>query len=402
MKGSAVQAFRGLVDRIHPQIALSPKESERLLKALTTSFRQQLDQVHPQPQAVPNVKLGHRQQESTRNALPSSHPPPTDGYLASVLTNPLLARVDSTQKTGSMVTASMQENRRHPIKVFEDYVSRGLATMEVAALCLDEFRSSLSGMSTAQAQQQIKRMDAGARVLRWLWTSTYQPMDMLAQSQALLANLSYFLVAEGREEALWELMPSLDRPIIVNSRGKNNVFADPRALLLRSIVTAHIARGDLESAVASFLQATKMDASMADGRLTPQTLLRSVGIHLSNKLLDRRSTNPTTATFVTNFEGFVNSCKLWEKAPQEPVSYRVAVLELHHPANPDSADALAYIRHISEDPTPWFQESLAPKRKSRTLEFLFTTVKVLQMQNLHDDAIWVMVRTPERDGFSAY
>ena len=99
MKGSAVsQSFRVLASKINNQAPLGQRESNRLLNALTSSFRKHLDEVHPsrlhEDTKRSAVKDGP---ESThRHAFPSSITL-ADQHMASVLTNPLLVKTPGSQ-----------------------------------------------------------------------------------------------------------------------------------------------------------------------------------------------------------------------------------------------------------------------------------------------------------------
>ena len=44
---AARRAFGSLASKIHPQLPLTPRESQQLLNLLTTSFRSHLDREHP-------------------------------------------------------------------------------------------------------------------------------------------------------------------------------------------------------------------------------------------------------------------------------------------------------------------------------------------------------------------
>src|SRR5690348_15716553 len=84
-----------LASKIHPQLPLSPRESQQLLTLLTTSFRAHLDREHPLPESSQNR---HTQKPTGSNARRASSPAQaTSSYASatqhidSILTNPLFA-----------------------------------------------------------------------------------------------------------------------------------------------------------------------------------------------------------------------------------------------------------------------------------------------------------------------
>ncbi|OBW63620.1 MAG: Uncharacterized protein AUREO_063140 [Aureobasidium pullulans] len=244
MKASSVQqAFKSLASRIHPQLPLSERESQRLLNALTSSFRSQLDHHHD-----------HDHDISTSASISPSHsiqPHPlssgsaTDRHLASILTNPLLTKP---------VHQQLKAKSKHPVALFEDQVAAGRATLSSARLCLDAFRNSLSVLSPAQTKDQITRYAAGTRALRWLWTSALTPSLSFTLDARFCNHLAFFLIHEGRESALWEL---IDTPVPSSANLSSREASRRKGLLLNSMVKTHLSAPDqsLASAVSAFFRA---------------------------------------------------------------------------------------------------------------------------------------------------
>ena len=177
MKGSAVlQGLKAWASKLHPQLPLSQKESHRLLTALTGSFRQHLDEVHP-PKATEHgtQTLGHGGVSKTSTHAMHSSAILADKHLASVLMNPLLAKNTGVKKADqdfANAQLELQKNpAKDPISLLEEYHDRGAATVPIARLCLEVFQNSLNGLSDELTIKAIKVTEPGKRVLLWLWKS---------------------------------------------------------------------------------------------------------------------------------------------------------------------------------------------------------------------------------------
>ncbi|KAH0130760.1 hypothetical protein KCU82_g20271, partial [Aureobasidium melanogenum] len=240
MKASSVQqAFKSLTSRIHPQLPLSERESQRLLNALTSSFRSHLDHHHNHDAAASVTSTS----ASTQHPLSSSTA--TDRHLASILTNPLLTKP---------VHQQLKAKSKHPIALFEDQVAAGRANLPSARLCLEAFRTSLSSLSPAQVKDQIARYAAGSRALRWLWTSAHTRSLSFALDARFCSHLAFFLIHEGKEAALWEL---IDTPVATSANLTAKEASMRKGLLLSSIVKTHLSGPDksFESALSAFFRA---------------------------------------------------------------------------------------------------------------------------------------------------
>jgi len=209
MKGSAiVQSLKSLAAKFHPQLPLSQRESQRLLTALTTSFRKHLDEAHPRhdqkvssdsPDSIGNGT------GSTARGLPSSSAALADKHLASVLTNPLLARAQSATQSLSnhdRVLAEIQADRtRDPIAILEEYHAKGAATIQIATLCLREALDRLHQISEVkQRQVELAEAKPGKRVLYWLWNSEQYQTDEFCDDVGFQCLLMSVLDKEGSEE----------------------------------------------------------------------------------------------------------------------------------------------------------------------------------------------------------
>lgn len=384
MKTSAVQAFKSIASRIHPQLPLSEKESQRLLNALTSSFRQQLDQEHPDP--VSRRRSVDVPRPSTSPVLQSSSTS-TDLHLASILTNPLFGR---SHNASDAAISQLKAKSKHPIKLFEEYASKGIATIDVAHLCLNAFRKSLNNVSATAAREETERIAAGARVLRWLWSSGTVHTQAVTEDRKFLDTLAYFLIVEGREGALWELMMTPNHATetslpIKESRKLNG-------MLLCSIVKTHLSdlRVNVTAALTAFFHAAETNDKTSAVTALPHIPLFLAGTYLTRALVNPSSEVNPSPSHIALYDRFIESCPMWDKTSQERALYRVANLKLHHPVSPSARDALYFIRLLKQSPSHPFLSPTTKSQKTDVFNFFFNTVRLLHKQGSADDAAWVM------------
>ena len=128
---------------LHPPLPRTPRQSQQLLNALTSSFRRELDREHPpvqpaseRPSSGKHVLPGNRPTEEHPHS--SSHA--TDKHLRMILDNPLFrltpshsARSVSHGQTPNVDKARLQ---KEPMVVFDELVASGSATVGIVADCL--------------------------------------------------------------------------------------------------------------------------------------------------------------------------------------------------------------------------------------------------------------------------
>jgi hypothetical protein len=368
MKASSIQqAFKSLTSRIHPQLPLSERESQRLLNALTSSFRSQLEH--------------HDHNHDAAASTPATAPGPihhvlssvtaTDLHLASILTNPLLSKP---------VHQQLKAKSKHPIALFEDQVAAGRANLVSARLCLEAFRQSLASLPPAEVKQHVTRYAAGSRALRWLWTSAQTHSLAFTRDVRFTNQLAYFLVHEARESALWEL---IDTPVATSPTLTAKEASLRKGLLLASIIKTHMSAPNhsLESALSAFFRAI-------DTLHTTHASVSHAGIYLTQALV---KLNHISADQVALYDQFIDAIPRWTKKHPGRAVYRIANLVLHHPTAPSADLALDFIRlqlrPLASHP---FLNPTTASQKSTVFAFFFDTVKLLQKQERFDDALWVM------------
>jgi hypothetical protein len=233
MKASAVaQSFKALASKINNQAPLGPKESNRLLTALTSSFRKHLDEVHPsKPHDDGKRPTADVASQNTDRHCIHSSAVLAEKHIASLLTNPLLVKnakpVQEVKPDVNAQKAAIElENGANPFDLLKSYHAKGRATIEVAVCVMRHFRLSIKGLSYEDQIQRVQSEQAGSRVLSWLWNSKTMHSKAYVDNNQMQDGLVWLLMFEGHEEALWQWLNSgleLPQPTKLVVKGRSAV-----------------------------------------------------------------------------------------------------------------------------------------------------------------------------------
>lgn len=208
------QSFKVLASKINNQAPLGQRESNRLLNALTSSFRKHLDEVHPSPSHDNTKRPALKDGSETihRHAFPSSIAL-ADHHMASVLTNPLLVKTAKSQahpkpELDASTAAAELKDGANPFELLEKYHAKGYATVDVALSCMKTFRRSIKGLSYEEQVAKVQEQEAGKRLLSWLWNSDVLQSQAFADSLQIQDGLVWLVMMEGHEDFLWNWLDS--------------------------------------------------------------------------------------------------------------------------------------------------------------------------------------------------
>ena len=418
-----VQGLKSLASKLHPQLPLSPKESQRLLTALTSSFRQHLDRAYPQQLATqesrPRLEDGVTSKIGTQH-LHGSSVDLADRHLASVLTNPLLTRPDGTEKPRlDYATAKIELYRnpgKDPISLLEEYHEKGAATIAIAVLCLETSKQSLNNMPSDKRHKAVVETLAGKRTLLWLWNSKLHDTDAFVDDPRLSELMVPAVIEEGFEEILWEWLQmdiklgSQNRPkpaVDVPYRDRTDHYGYRwKGRLLHSIITAHLARGpnySANSALDAYFRAC--DIRLADphrNNASTTIPLAQANIALFKALVSRRNKSGKSwqqrllNTDVARYDRFIDTLDLSGRKSFFS-TWRRAILWMEHPSRPDPVPMLeAFERMFVLDPPQSVQGVLklffeAPKGNEKIFAYkiMVDTAVRLQECGLTTKADWV-------------
>lgn len=281
MKKTAVLELKKAWSKIHPPLPRTPRESQALLNALTSSFRRQLDQEYPV--AEPSSSSGDRARNQSRNngekrrggsgggsgestkADSAAHM--TDQHFLNILDNPLFRVVPSKQQQlqqqqQQQTNAHGERVRKEPMAVFDELVASGLVSQETIGPCLKS-QNALSMAAKEGRVESMRASRAGSKFLSW-WHS----IDSEQRAGALLwpkvtMYVVRFLVAERQQQTVlsWWRMAI---------RGGQDalVVRDPGAIgtMLGYFLQAEtgLGQGGLKSALAYHHQACQMVSAAND------------------------------------------------------------------------------------------------------------------------------------------
>lgn len=365
------QGFKALASRIHEQLPLSPRESHRLLTALTSSFRKHLDEVHPKNAS-----------EDGRPRLDSITPVPqiekhafssaalADRHLASVLTSPLLAKPASTSTRAARQAALEAEFAKSddPVALLESYEKTGNVTAAVAGFCARQIKQMVRHLAPTEQVKVIKQGRYGTGLLGCFWRANLHVSGEFVENHELRGNLVWAVMMEGRDEFLWEWLkcdiklPQRHEPgkTLPGRRGSQRPTLAGKALddyrwkgrLLRSMAETAFQspfsdnkRADAAIKIYLKAQQARLDHPNPDDPLhwLPLEPCRNV----INKTISVRGL-PWLNTDPKLFEALIDACPRGDNAMTQ---WHRATLWLHHPTKPTAEPAYRLLRAIYVDDT---------------------------------------------------
>ena len=352
MKGTAILSLKPWA-KIHAPLPRTPRESQQLLNALTSSFRRQLDHEYPvsqssSPAAAADAN-GGEPQATPRNPDSSAHA--TDNHLRTILDNPLFRVVPSKAdvRRGQPGPPRLKDQRlaKEPMVVFDELVASGSVTSADLYTCLQSqllLASSHTGPGFAKA---LKESKAGSKVVAWWLASDSEARKLLFRSRRSTTCLLKFMVAEGLQDTVFLWLKMMTKQDVGGHSGRipEGVAQKLFYHLLVDLVTAetHYGRG-LDTAFRHYIWACKAYPSTSYGLAQSEvSVLRSSGAHLHDLMMQ---VVPSQANQVlpATYEEF--AAIFSTLAPNPLLSAKVS---LHHPAQPDPLPFVAYVVGLPAD-----------------------------------------------------
>ena len=356
MKASSILGWRYLVSKIHPQLPLNPRESEKLLSLLKISFRQQLDREHP-------VALS-----ASRYA--------TDNHLQSILKSPLFEAEPKKRRSSSLdqrhgsQLGRVQELLERPMEYFRNQVIVGTANLETAKVCLTAQYEKLSSGPASKTMNKFS--DTGSIVLSWLWSSGLAESKSFLQDKRFFDLIAPFLVIEGHGDLIWrwlvQLQPAIDRA------SPRNISTRRRYMFYKMIESEAKYGAGVTFSVDTFMQKSN------EVRLSPRALnyiseglFDQAGTYLCMELARASGSNTIAADM---YDRFLQTVASWSPRPL----YHRGLMELYHLQNPITTSAIHYLKQ-------WM-----PVQSDRrgTVRLGLKAAEVLLHKEAQTDALWVI------------
>lgn len=342
--------LNALFAKVHHPPPLDKRESKRLLKALTASFRKNLDQEHGYwledassskslsafssaasvPSSTPTAaSITNTAAAAATAAAEDSHRRPTDRHVRAILSNPLFSYDPSKVTT-------TQPAERDPMDVFDQAVAKGLMSPERAAGVLIAKRQAIAQSASISVNESIAASGTAVRVLQWLRSSGLERDLTFLKCQSLVSHLIPFMVEEGLEEVAWMW---LDRWM----RGEGRVLTPRRSVMHASYLLEALVRvkvsptNPLNNGYAAMIRAGDMFRTNQDFAATairPWSCLS----RWSTIWAWQRS-QPSEALF----DSFAAMSDPLQKQAAS-VGIDRAYLDVHHPTHPDATLAVRYLK----------------------------------------------------------
>jgi hypothetical protein len=327
-----------LAAKLHPQLPLSPRESQQLLTLLTTSFRAHLDREHPvleQKHAKkPTGSQGQRGQSLTH--APSSYAyahASASRHIDSILTNPLFA-VKPRRRASEPAAVDVL---RDPVGWFVDQIATGAATLPKAAMCLD-----LLDMTPTTSSKLYNGSTRAYILAEWLRSSgldkSREFVDLQVSRQGFgsktMDKLVALLFAEGEASAPWRwFIRSQEQRMKETNLDAKKVATFRQQLLWKMVFTQ--ASQNLDEGLAVFMQAFRM--AEVEGHESAYTVLRPAGQHLVNRII----ANSDHTIKPELYESFLLSSPRWLGNWSQAVE---SMLWLHHPTQSSASKGLHFLQ----------------------------------------------------------
>ncbi|KUI61523.1 hypothetical protein VP1G_08705 [Cytospora mali] len=326
---------------IHQPLPLSRRESQQLLKTLTTSFRKNLDKEHGywsnEDTSVTSLRAASTTTSSSTTSSSSSvldlHHRPTDRHVRAILSNPLFSYDRATQANTRVA------GERDPMDVFDEAVAKGLMTIRRAAGVLKAKRQAITQSSSISVNETMATSGTALRVLQWLRSSGHERDLSFVNCTPLIIYLTSFMVEEGLEEISWVWLERLMRgegPDLRDRKGPS-----PAAYILDALVRAKVPHGDsLDGGYACMVRAGEMFRENSSFETDAISAWRALSWWSTVSAWQR--SQPSESLFVA----FAAMGRQLEKL-KKSIQVDRAHLDLHHPTEPDATLAIGYLQSSS-------------------------------------------------------
>lgn len=379
MKGTSVFQFKSW-PKIHQPLPRTPRESQQLLNALTSSFRRQLDRAYPASNTAPNQD-GDRQPLNTESSVHA-----TDRHLHNILDNPLFRIVPPKHVSYDRnALRSVEEQRRlaeNPMVVFDELVASGSATATAVTECLKSQLLLVSSSNHDGVRKTMRESKAASRVVNWFWASDGASRRMLLQSRATTASLAKFMVAEGFHSTVMDWLKMLMKGDLGGFNGLmiegwgQHAFSN----LLVDFLEAETRYGDgLDSALNFYLRACHMYFSFSrqpqPGSIrSAKSMLLAAGAQLSRAAMDQKPLGDQVSPYI--YDSFVEMISTLASTR----SLLYASIAVCHPVQPDPEPFIRFTEAL----TPSKFERYNAARRDAFLRIGSEALRVLMIEQEDD------------------
>lgn len=322
--------------KIHHPLPQTPRESQQLLSALTSSFRRQLDAADAnKPAQSASEHLDAILENPLFRVVPSKPAYPT--------LESHQKRQEETEETFSLVKA--------PMTLLDDNVAAGTLTGRILKEVLRS-QLALINKNPNTIQRDMKNTGAGARVAKWFWASDSISRKSFFKIPGATKNSIIFMVAEGLHDELRALLRLLYRADLGGADGKipKRIADKIFATFLFNYVAAEITHGQgMASAMKIFVEVAKSIVPSSDPVFINlrESLLKATVFHFSRFM--GRDMNDGVFEEVPS-SVFDEYCSIVESLP-DLRAFGLA-MRLYHPTQQDAQPFMAYLRELRKSKSP--------------------------------------------------
>ncbi|KAG6353777.1 hypothetical protein INS49_005257 [Diaporthe citri] len=333
-----LSSLKDFFPQIHQPLPLSRRESQLLLKTLTTSFRNNLDREHGywnENTPVASLKAAKSASAPTPVKTTAHHEPhhrPIDRHVRAILSNPLFSYDRAAHNTRPAAP------ERDPMDVFDEAVAKGLMNPQRAAGVLKAKRHSITQSSTISVNETVASSGTALRVIQWLRSHGHERDLSFVSCTPLILYLTQFMVEEGLEEIAWVWLGRL-----MNGEGPDPPLdsPSPAAYILDSLVRAKALFGkSLDGGYACMVRARQMFNSKPTFDSDAISAWRALSWWSTVSAWQR--SQPSEALF----DAFAALGRQLERSKTTFLVDR-AHLDLHHPTHPDAKLSMEYFESSS-------------------------------------------------------
>lgn len=321
--------------KIHHPLPQTPRESQQLLSALTSSFRRQLDAA-----------------DTNKPAQSASE------HLDAILENPLFRVIPSKP---AYPTIEAHQNRpeteeafsivKDPMRLLDDNVAAGTLTGRILKEVLRS-QLSLINSSPTDSEQALQKTGAGARVAKWFWASDSASRKSFFKIPGATKHAIIFMVAEGLHDELRAFLRLLYRSDLGGTDGKipKRIADKIFATFLYNYVAAEITHGrGIASAMEIFAEVADSIADHNDLQSTnfKESLLKPTVVHFGRFMTRDMDAGVFKDVSASVFDKY---CDIVDALPGlRP--YGLA-MRIYHPSEQDARPFMEYVRELRKHKSP--------------------------------------------------
>ncbi|KAL2867084.1 uncharacterized protein BJX67DRAFT_113532 [Aspergillus lucknowensis] len=386
MKGSPICKL-GPWAKLHPPLPRTPRQSEQLLNALTSSFRRELDREYPTNtpsslQASRVTKASDGERHTEEQTLSSAHA--TDKHLRSILENPLFRVASPRPSASSRSFLNIETSRwaKEPMVVFDELVASGSATASAVGYCLSWQLLLASRHTGENFVKALRDSRAGSRVASWWTTSDLTRRTDFFNNHRLLSDLLKFMVAERLYDTIFVWLKMLES---CNLGSQENRISEDFAQKAFNTVLCQFLKaetgcgGGVVSAMRYYLEACK--TLIENGENNPKLPLKGSllppGAYLCDAIMHRARDDAERipAQLYEQYTAIISTLA--------PATLLGATVPLYHPTHPDARPLVQFKRSIP----PGRFESWPEWKRDKLMRASFQALRILIDTGNHGDCL---------------